>query len=68
MSNENCLQGMACPKCGHTESFRISGRIGARVTDNGVDDYGDFDWDKDDYCSCGADECEFSGTVRDFMT
>ena len=67
MPNENCLEGMKCPKCGHEDSFGIACDIVMLVTDEGVsDNVGDYDWDDDAYCECR--ECIHSGTVKDFKT
>lgn len=65
--NENCLEGMRCPKCGHFGPFKIlatkSGMV--EVSDDGTDDLqGDTDWDDDSACECC--ECGHLGTVREF--
>lgn len=66
MPNENCLEGMKCPKCGHEDSFGIACDIVMSVTDEGINDnIGDYDWDDDAYCECR--ECGHSGTVKDFQ-
>ena len=36
----NCLEGIACPKCGHTESFHIEAVVRLHVTDSGSEDPG----------------------------
>jgi len=65
MPNENCLEGMKCPKCGHEDAFGIACDIVMLVTDEGIyDNIGDYDWDDDAYCECR--ECGHHGTVKDF--
>jgi hypothetical protein len=66
MPNENCLEGMKCPKCGHEDSFGIACDIMMLVTDEGVtDQLGDNEWNEDSYCECR--KCLKSGTVKDFQ-
>jgi hypothetical protein len=64
MTNTNCLENIKCPACGNEESFRIAAKTIATVTDDGVDDYGDMEWDDDSYAECG--ECCRHGTLKDF--
>ncbi|GIK44957.1 MAG: hypothetical protein BroJett012_08600 [Betaproteobacteria bacterium] len=65
--NENCLAGMACPRCGDFGPFKIhvtqSGM--AEVADDGTDFAGgDTEWDDDSACRCLA--CGHEATVRQF--
>lgn len=63
--NEHILEDIACPSCGHRESFRIEAQILALVFDDGTErDESDCDWADDSYCQCC--ECGFRGTVGDF--
>lgn len=64
MANENCLEGMSCPKCGSEEPFNISIRTVMEVWDNGTEGNEDTEWDDKDYCRCGR--CKYEGKVRDF--
>ncbi len=64
MPNENCLEGVKCPKCGHEKSFDIMVSAIARVNDGGIDRCEDYEWDDDSFCACR--NCEFQGVVRDF--
>lgn len=65
MKNTNCLAGMMCPKCGHTEKFVIAARTLVDVTDDGAEPSGGaMGWFDDSYCSCGA--CKAAGVVSDF--
>ena len=66
MPNENCLEGMKCPKCGGEGPFGIGCDVVMLVTDEGTSDQiGDTHWDEDSYCECR--ECLKSGTVKDFQ-
>ena len=62
--NENALQGMQCPECGHYEDFRITITTVAIVSDEGVESMGDKDWDDTSACSCQA--CNFMANVLAF--
>ena len=63
--NENCLQGMACPKCGSFGSFAIEVKMTVTMHDNGSDDEGgDQEWGNESYCRCNA--CQHTGVVADF--
>lgn len=65
MKNENCLRGMMCPKCGHTEKFVIAAHTLVEVTDDGAEPTGGaMEWFDDSYCSCGS--CKAVGVVSDF--
>lgn len=65
MPNNNCLEGMACPGCGAEEPFKIVALVLAEVTDDGVQEYFDPEWDNDRYCKC--ESCGKEGVVRDFI-
>ena len=69
-TNVNCLEGLRCPKCGGENSFGIGCKTFATVTDDGIDDYGDMEWDGESYMTCqnggGRDGCTFDGTVAEF--
>jgi hypothetical protein len=47
MTNTNCLEGIRCPDCGNEESFRIAAKTIVTVTDDGIEDHGDMEWDDD---------------------
>lgn len=65
MSNENCLAGMRCPKCGSYGPFGISVSGWANdCTDDGIDDVAEIEWDGNSCCLCKA--CMFSGIVANF--
>ncbi len=63
--NENCLNGFVCPECGETDQFSIACATTAVVTDEGVEDHGDMEWDEDSECTCS--ECGHGGKVSDFQ-
>jgi hypothetical protein len=62
--NTNCLQGIACPKCGCGEGFKIAATAVFTVTDDGTECDGDVEWQDDDFIQCGA--CYHGGEVADF--
>lgn len=64
MSNNNILEGMACPECGSEGPFAIQGSTSAMVSDNGIEPYGDFEYEGENFCSC--QQCDFDGRVNDF--
>ena len=64
MANSNCLEGMACPKCGSEGPFKITVVASALICDEGVLETTNHDWEDMDYCGC--DECHHHGTVGDF--
>lgn len=64
MTNANCLKDIKCPDCGNEESFRIAARTIALVTDHGVEDHGDMEWDDGSYAECTA--CHRYGAMKDF--
>ena len=62
--NTNCLEDLACPKCGRSESLRIEGSSVFVVTDDGTGEHGDVEWDGDSWTLCPA--CEFEGRHAEF--
>ena len=65
MSNSNCLEGMACPKCKSEEPFRIEMKSMIKIYDEGTDHHEDTEWDENSYCECC--ECDYHGKVKDFQ-
>lgn len=65
MPNENCLEGMRCPKCKQEDRFKIVGMVTFDVTDDGSEAIGDHEWDRNSPCSCP--ECDHDGIVKNFM-
>ena len=67
MANTNCLEGLQCPRCGHEDDFAIGCYTIATVTDDGIDEYGDMEWNDDSPIWCGSrDGCDPSGTIKEF--
>jgi uncharacterized CHY-type Zn-finger protein len=66
MPNENCLSGMRCPKCKSYGPFIIAADVWAEVTDEGVEEYTDCEWNETRACICRA--CSHQATVNEFTT
>lgn len=66
--NTNSLEGFICPNvdCRQTAKFTITCTTDATVTDDGVEDHADMEWDDDSTCVCP--ECGHDGKVKDFQT
>ena len=64
MTNTNCLEGIACPKCGNDFRIFIEAKTLAVVTDDGAETFGDMEWDDDSYAECP--ECQHHGTLGEF--
>ena len=62
--NENCLLGLACPKCKSRGPFMIVTTCQAEVHDDGIEDTSEHEWDLHSICSCKA--CKYTGKVDDF--
>jgi len=62
--NNNCLEGMRCPKCKSHQPFRIAVTATSLVFDDGTDAFDDVDWDDESWCMCA--ECKYQGHVKDF--
>jgi hypothetical protein len=66
MTNTNCLEGIRCPACGNGDVFDISTRALATVTDEGIDNATDHEWDDNSYTRCP--ECDEDGELGEFRT
>lgn len=64
MSNENCLAGLRCPRCGNEDRLLIGCKVMADVTDGGADVFGDMEWDAGSPAACPA--CDQAGKLSDF--
>ena len=62
-ANENCLEGMRCPKCGQADSFNIRVTACMDVTDDGTDNYSNVEWDDDSPVVCNEPDCQWEGEV-----
>ena len=63
-TNKNVLGGLRCPKCGYENQFGITCITAATVIDDGIDDYGDMEWEGTSGMTCHG--CDFDGTIADF--
>ena len=66
MTNENCLRGIECPKCGNEERFFIVATIVADVTDEGADTAKGSDHHWDDGSMTRCPECDWDGPLATF--
>jgi hypothetical protein len=64
MINVNCLEGIACPRCGNDSKIVIAVSSLAEVTDDGGETFGDMEWDGDSYTKCP--KCGCQGKLREF--
>ncbi len=62
--NVNCLAGMKCPKCGSLGPFRIITTCLATVSDDGIEETEEHEWDANAWCECK--HCHECGTVGSF--
>lgn len=62
--NTNALEGVRCPVCGSEEKFAISAMVIIEITDDGIQDYRNVDWE--DTANCWCHECGHHGDYRDF--
>ena len=62
--NENCLEDVACPKCGYRHRFIIQATSSFIMEDSGTSEFGDVEYDDNNYIAC--DSCGNDGTVGDF--
>jgi len=68
MTNENCLEGIKCPKCGNEDRLFIVATILADVTDDGADiaKHSDMEWSDSSHARCP--DCGESGALSNFHT
>lgn len=62
--NSNCLIGIKCPHCGHTDDFNIEAIALFHVTDDGTDGGEQVEWNDKSYIQCQG--CFACGTVKEF--
>ena len=65
-TNNNCLDGIRCPKCGSQEPFQIVAMSTFLVYDSGTDGHADVEWNDDSPIRCK--KCDCTGQIRDFRT
>ena len=64
--NENCLDGLECPACGHHTSLKITVLTTVTFTDDGSgDDYDGWEYDYPHTASCPA--CNHTARLQAFM-
>ena len=64
--NTNCLEGLACPKCGNDERLIIQGESAFEVTDDGTGRHWDVYWDDSSHTVCPNRVCNFEGNLCEF--
>lgn len=64
MTNKNCLEGYACPKCKQDTCLKISGTALFTVHDDGTEDHSDVEWEYHSFTLCPV--CGFDGILGDF--
>jgi hypothetical protein len=64
--NDNCLEGLECPKCHQSEDLSIVAHVGVRVTDGGAEPERDWEWEwnKDSFTRCPV--CNYHERLREF--
>lgn len=62
--NTNCLDGVACPSCGSDHQFLIRAACTATVTDSGILDTSDIEWDDSARAECS--NCGRTGALASF--
>ena len=63
--NENCLEGYACPKCGHHEMLQIAAVSHVEVYDDGTGEHCGWEWDENSHCTCP--KCGFADAMGEFL-
>jgi hypothetical protein len=64
MANVNILEGVRCPQCKSDGPFKIEATSLFTIYDDGAGDHEDVTWQDDSPCQC--DNCDHSGTVKDY--
>ena len=63
--NENCLEGICCPKCGSIGPFRIACTAVCYLTDDGpTEDFTHVDYDENSMIRC--EDCDCQKTMGEF--
>ena len=66
MSNENCLKGIRCPKCGQEDMFYIVGTATFELTDDGASEFQNLEWDDESMVRCP--QCNWWGKRKEFSS
>lgn len=64
MPNSNCLEGIACPKCGAEDEFKVVVTTWMTMTDEGSGDFEHLQWEDASPIRCTT--CDHEGTVAEF--
>jgi len=62
--NVNCLYGLECPQCLNHEEIMVEVTTMMGMSDHGMGDHGDTNFDDESYAECPA--CLYAGTLKDF--
>lgn len=64
--NTNCLKGVMCPGCGHTDNFEFLVGVWVPVDDDGTDNLlnHDVEWDDNSMVACGS--CDHREQLANF--
>jgi len=62
--NDNCLDGVQCPRCGNASNFLVEGTAQFRLTDDGAEHEGDVIYDEDSAVWC--EQCHHTAPLRAF--
>ena len=63
-NNDNCLAGAKCPKCKSSGPFTLRIKCTAIVSDNGLGDIANIDWNNETRCLCTG--CGYSAKFGAF--
>lgn len=61
--NTSILEGVSCPRCGHTDQFWIESTTCVTVTDDGAEAH-DLEWDDEAATHCCG--CGYDGPMSEF--
>lgn len=64
--NDNCLEGIECPKCGEHDEIQVVATSVFSLLDNGTDHHTDVEYDSDAFVYCTNSECGHEGKLADF--
>lgn len=62
--NDNCLEGIACQRCGSEGPFAITATTVAMMYDDGCEGTTDIEWENTSPCVCKS--CGHAATVAAF--
>jgi hypothetical protein len=65
-ANTNCLENVRCPNCGNSDAFTLTALAEIRVTDDGAEPIGAFEYDDTVHAECP--DCQFAAPWGLFQT